>query len=497
MLAFACFQVNAAKAAEAAVARTEEMEELRLLEQSWRKEADERREALMAELNRAKLRMAEQTRQRVQAEANAARERETLFPISIEDCQLPLPFTMRNTLDVFWMHDEGRFVGIDAVHEHLAVMRNTMGAAGKLVDDRTLSIHSAKVIASEVMRRFSLDEIEAKATADDATAIWLWGAMQQGCLGVAKDQEAGAELLERAANAGLQRARHSLGNAYVFGFGVPKDVEKGLALINGAAEAGVAVAQVWMGIELQRGRHLEKNEAAAFRWLHRAAVAGSPEAQDHVASAYYDGLGTAKDPREAIYWYQKAATAGLPVAQAMLGAIYADGRIVPPDLEQAAGHYKAAFRSGHLQSALCLGRLYEHAAQLGDQERAIEWYQRAGKNDLYEGYYNAARLYRRFASSVKMTLDVRYQLAFAADQGNMPALVELGEVYENGEFGEVDLDAALEAYAIAIQSGRLELALQQRAEAGHKRIFLAKQIGPGPKTNDGMFHRFFNRGRPT
>lgn len=71
MLAYPCFQVNAAKAAEAAVARTEEMEVLRLLEQSWRKEADERREALMAELERAKLRMAEQTRQRVQAEANA------------------------------------------------------------------------------------------------------------------------------------------------------------------------------------------------------------------------------------------------------------------------------------------------------------------------------------------------------------------------------------------------------------------------------------------
>jgi len=71
MLAYPCFQVNAAKAAEAAVARTEEMEELRLLELSWRKEADERREALMAELERAKLRMAEQTRRRVQAEANA------------------------------------------------------------------------------------------------------------------------------------------------------------------------------------------------------------------------------------------------------------------------------------------------------------------------------------------------------------------------------------------------------------------------------------------
>jgi hypothetical protein len=68
---FSHAQVNAAKEAEAAVARTEEMEELRLLEQSWRKEADERREALMAELERAKLRMAEQTRQRVQAEANA------------------------------------------------------------------------------------------------------------------------------------------------------------------------------------------------------------------------------------------------------------------------------------------------------------------------------------------------------------------------------------------------------------------------------------------
>ena len=71
MLAYLCFQVNAAKAAEAAVARAEEMEELRLLEQGWREQADERREALRAEMERAKLRMAEQTRRRVQAEANA------------------------------------------------------------------------------------------------------------------------------------------------------------------------------------------------------------------------------------------------------------------------------------------------------------------------------------------------------------------------------------------------------------------------------------------
>jgi TPR repeat protein len=95
---------------------------------------------------------------------------------------------------------------------------------------------------------------------------------------------------------------------YVLGAGVAPDATKGADLIGRAARAGVPAAQHDYAWLLQTGTGAAKNEAEALKWYTRAAEAGSAPSQYNLALMKFKGAGGAADPVGALKWAMIAAS---------------------------------------------------------------------------------------------------------------------------------------------------------------------------------------------
>jgi hypothetical protein len=220
----------------------------------------------------------------------------------------------------------------------------------------------------------------------------------EGLAGTPRNETLAAELFEKAANAGHQRAQINLGLLYLRGQGVPRDLvqarawlEKAAAkddpyalyalgrameqtdktavadpvraadLFRRAAEKGHPYATLRYGLALQEGAGVKKDLTAAQNWLLAAQRAGVPEA----ALAMADSLvrtpaGRDKAANEnlvklAIGWYETAAEAGVASAQFKLANAYFAGRGVERDPGKALFWYDRAARQGQPEAQHAVG----------------------------------------------------------------------------------------------------------------------------------------------
>ena len=92
--------------------------------------------------------------------------------------------------------------------------------------------------------------------------------------------------LRKAAEQGLAKAQHSLGNRYYKGEGVPQDYTEAAKWFRKAAEQGDADAQYNLGVCYLNGNGVPQNKAVGIKWLKKAAQQG-----DEYAKNILEGLG--------------------------------------------------------------------------------------------------------------------------------------------------------------------------------------------------------------
>ena len=145
--------------------------------------------------------------------------------------------------------------------------------------------------------------VQRRVDAGDPVAIYfLGGKYLDGDDGLEKDVTKAIELLERAAELGVQDAHYSLGYLYDEGTYVEEDTAKAMLRWEAAAVKGEVMARCNLGlVEYEAGNY----DLALQHWM-IAAKLGRQDSLDKVMNMFMDGLATKVDYAEALRGYQCA-----------------------------------------------------------------------------------------------------------------------------------------------------------------------------------------------
>jgi hypothetical protein len=213
-----------------------------------------------------------------------------------------------------------------------------------------------------------------------------------------------------------------------------------------------------------------------YAWLAGAGM--QPAQADYLAA---EAAMKANDLPRAIPLLAEEAKLGNPVAAYNLGKIYESGGDgVPQDFGQAVAWYKLAADVGtlptqfngqelgpdaadlifaaQLYAQYNLGRLYEAGQGVPkDVAAAVQWYQRAGQQDLDVAQQRLVRIFRQGEGTVAPNpVESTKWLERLAQGGNVPAMADLGTAYLQGVGVEKNAKIAHDWYLRGASQGNGE-----------------------------------------
>jgi len=152
-----------------------------------------------------------------------------------------------------------------------------------------------------------IEEVRDRANGDDVTAMEeLARRLVQG-IGVAKDQQAAAGWLLRAAQRGSGQSAFNVGVMYERGFVVERDSTKAIEWYRKAVEANVPMAKHNLALLLRDGKGAPRNGKEAVELLRSAARQGMTGSMFTLGDIYERGDEGLKDPAIALAWFAIAA----------------------------------------------------------------------------------------------------------------------------------------------------------------------------------------------
>jgi len=148
-----------------------------------------------------------------------------------------------------------------------------------------------------------IDELRAKAVAEDNAAMEeLARRLLQG-VGVTKDQQAGAGWLLRAAQHGSPQAAFNVGVMYERGFVVERDSVRAVEWYRKAVQANLPMAKHNLALMLRDGKGAPRDGTEAVELLRSATRQGMAASMFALADIYERGEGTSKDLATALAWF--------------------------------------------------------------------------------------------------------------------------------------------------------------------------------------------------
>ncbi|GAB2860766.1 hypothetical protein GCM10027074_29850 [Streptomyces deserti] len=185
-----------------------------------------------------------------------------------------------------------------------------------------------------------------------------------------EDPGAAAEWFRRAAEAGHNEARRTLGYLYVEGAGVEKDLAVAEGLFRAAADAGDVIAAHNLGVFLLE--EVPGDVAEAQRWLRMAAEGGVAEAAARLGDVYSER----DEDSEALHWYEVAAGLGHIDAMFAVGEWCRDGIGTDVDLVRSARWFLQMLDAHRMEG---VHEVFALGEQVTDEE-ILEAGRLAGKN---------------------------------------------------------------------------------------------------------------------
>ena len=186
---------------------------------------------------------------------------------------------------------------------------------------------------------------------------------------------------------------YQLGLQYANGQGQPQDYAQAREWYERAAAAGSALAMNNLGALYASGNGVARDNAKARGWYEKAAAAGNPTAMGNLGDVYDNGTGVAVDFVKAREWYDKAASNGVATAMTSIGYIYSHGQGVTQDYAKAREWYEKAAAAGDGQGMSNIGYLYDSGKGVPqDFVKAREWYEKAVSAGIGQGMSNLAFL---------------------------------------------------------------------------------------------------------
>jgi localization factor PodJL len=147
------------------------------------------------------------------------------------------------------------------------------------------------------------------------------------------------EALRARANQNDPPAMEEMARRLILGIGIARDQQAGAGWMLRAAELGSPQAAFDVGVMYESGFVVERNAARAAQWYRRAADAGIPAAQHNLALLLRAGKGLPRDGAEAVKLLHEAAHKGMTASMFTLGDIYEHGDAAPKDLAAATAWF--------------------------------------------------------------------------------------------------------------------------------------------------------------
>jgi TPR repeat protein len=185
-----------------------------------------------------------------------------------------------------------------------------------------------------------------------------------------QDPAAAAVWFRRAAEAGHNEARRTLGYLYVEGAGVAKDLTAAEALFRAAADAGDAIAAHNLGVFLLE--EVPGDVAEAQRRLRVAAEGGVAEAAARLGDVYSER----DEDSDALHWYEVAAGLGHIESMFAAGEWYRDGIGTEIDLVRSVRWFLQMLDAHRMEG---VHEVFALGGQVTD-EQILEAGRLAGKN---------------------------------------------------------------------------------------------------------------------
>jgi TPR repeat protein len=247
-------------------------------------------------------------------------------------------------------------------------------------------------------------EASAAAAQGSSAAMILLGAMSQRGLGAELDEKEALAWYRRAALAGNERGASFVMTSAANGMGVEK----------GSAEAAALLAEVQ--------ERLPPNRAPAMAEM---AQKGNAREQFNLAAR----LEREKKYDEALQWYNRAAAQGFQPAELNLAQMYEKGIGVAADKGEARRRYR---RLASLGDGEARYRAASLAAAAGDYGEAIALYERAVRENDWRAMLDLGQLYEN-GRGVPRDL-ARAVALYERAEGSPWAHFKLGVLYlEGGE----------------------------------------------------------------
>ena len=133
------------------------------------------------------------------------------------------------------------------------------------------------------------------------------------------------------ASANDTSAMEEMGRRLIQGIGVAKDPQAGAGWLLRAAELGSSQSAFNVGVMYERGFVVERDSSRAVEWYRKAANANLPVAKHNLALLLRDGKGAPRDGKAAIELLRSAARQGMAASMFVLGDIYERGDAAPAD----------------------------------------------------------------------------------------------------------------------------------------------------------------------
>lgn len=251
----------------------------------------------------------------------------------------------------------------------------------------------------------------------------------------------------------------NLGDMYYYEeYGV-KDYNLALENYLKASELGSDNAMDNVANMYAYGLGVEKNLETAFEWYLKAAQKGNQNAKFQVARAYVGGLGVKKDLSEGVRVYRELAKADNSAALSNLGVIYKFGDVDPSgfsiekNLNKAIGFFKKSAELGDDYAPGHLGDIYFNGGQEinPNYEMAFNWYQLSAERGRSYGKRRLAGMYEDGLYVEKNIEKARSLYKEATEQGDVSAMVYLGDLYRLNQ--KPDLKLAFKWYQKAAETG--------------------------------------------
>ena len=228
----------------------------------------------------------------------------------------------------------------------------------------------------------------------------------------------------------------------------PSPLDQLKRALTAKADAGDAKAQTALGKLYESGSlgqdgKAQHDYAGAAYWYRQASDHGDAQAAYELAILYHDGLGVPADASQSFQLLQKAAEANYVPAMVLLSDAYAEQK-TPVSGERATYWATKAAEAGDPAGWLILGFEY-NAGNLG--------------GDPPFWYTSAMEAFKK-----------------AADGGNCIAMMEIGDLYSNGNGVPADktLAQSWQAKAASCQGGNVAM-LQQQISQFRARAAAARQ----------------------